>query len=50
MPNTTKGSGSRGLNDTIVDTGLRKGQQMWKLRLQTTPGQGDGVHACTAPC
>jgi len=40
MPNTTKGSGSRGLNDTIVDTGLRKGQQMWKLRLQTTPGQG----------
>ena len=40
MPNTTKGSGSRGLNDTIVDTGLRKGQQMWKLRLQTAPGQG----------
>lgn len=38
VPNTTKGSGSRGLNDTIVDSGLRHGEQQYQIKLVTTPG------------
>lgn len=38
IPNTDKGSGSRGLNDAVVDSGLRHGQQMWQLRLAKQSG------------
>lgn len=43
VPDTTKGSGSRGLNDTIVDSGLRHGEQQYQIKLVTTPGGALGA-------
>lgn len=43
IPNTSKGSGARGLNDSIVDSGLRNGEQNWQLKLLTVPGGSLGA-------
>lgn len=42
-PNTEKGSGSRGINDAIVDSGLRHGEQKWQIKLLTNPGGSLGA-------
>tara|TARA_R100000544_G_scaffold20482_1_gene9955 strand:- start:1301 stop:1945 length:645 start_codon:yes stop_codon:yes gene_type:complete len=43
-PTSSKGGGLRDLNNTIVDTGLRKGKQTWMLQLVGLPiGSSNGL-------